>query len=77
MALVLRKELGRRLKKNGLNPERNDIKQDLQKLQEVTVEGAGEKVIIRTEDRGTCSAVFKAVRIALPLTIQKPESLKM
>jgi len=71
LALVLRKELDRRLERSGLNLEWFDIKQDLKGLQEITMDEAGKKVIIRTETRGTCSSVFKAVGMALPPTIQK------
>jgi len=77
LALVLRKELDKRLERSGLNPEWFDIKQDLKSLEEITIDDAGEKVIIRTEARGTCSSVFKAVGMALPPTIQKTEYHEM
>ncbi len=77
LALVLRKELDRRLENSGYTPEWYDIKQDLKDLQEVTIEENGEKIKIRTEARGDCSTVFKAVGMALPPTVQKVKSLKM
>ncbi len=71
LALVLRKELDKRLERSGLNLEWFDIKQDLKNLEEITIDDAGKKVIIRTEAKGTCSSVFRAVGMALPPTIQK------
>jgi len=73
LALVLRKELDKRLERSGLNLEWFDIKQDLKSLQEITIDDTGKKVVLRTEARGTCSSVFKAVGMALPPTIQKTE----
>ncbi|WP_294957239.1 IS1634 family transposase [Sulfurovum sp.] len=77
LALVLRKELDMRLEKSGLNLEWFDIKQDLKNLQEITIDDAGQKVILRTEAKGTCSSVFQAVGMTLPPTIRKPEPMKM
>ena len=71
LALVLRKELDKRLERYGMNLEWYEIKQDVKSLEEITIDDAGEKVIIRTETRGTCSSVFRSVGMALPPTIQK------
>ena len=51
--------------------DENGIHMIPKKLEEITIDDAGEKVIIRTEARGTCSSVFRAMGMALPPTIQK------
>ncbi|SEM25035.1 hypothetical protein SAMN04489760_12937, partial [Syntrophus gentianae] len=71
LALVLRKELDRRLEKAGHDFEWSDIKQDLKALQEVTLEDSGKKLAIRSECQGVCGKVFQAVGVALPLTIRE------
>lgn len=71
LALVLRKELDRRLEKAGHDFEWADIKQDLKALQEVTLEDNGKRLAIRSECQGVCGKVFQAVGVALPLTIRE------
>ena len=69
LALVLRKELDRRLKQYGHDFEWADIKQDLKSLQQVLIEDNGKSLAIRTECFGTCGKVFQAVGVAVPPTI--------
>jgi transposase len=71
LALVLRKELDRRLLKAGHDFEWADITQDLNALQEITMEDHGRKLAVRTECRGTCGKVFQAVGVAIPNTIRE------
>jgi len=71
LALVLRKELDRRLEKAGHCFEWADIKQDLKSLQEILIEDDGKKLAIRSECKGTCGKVFQAVKMAIPLTIRE------
>jgi transposase len=71
LALVLRKELDRRLKAYGHDFEWADIKQDLKALQQVLIEDNGKSLAIRTECLGTCGKVFHAVGVALPPTIRQ------
>lgn len=71
LALVLRKELDRRLEKAGHNLEWVDIKQDLKSLQEITIKENGRRLAIRTECRGVCGKVFQAVGVAIPPTIRE------
>ena len=71
LALVLIKELYRRLEKAGHNFELADIKQDLSALQEITLEDNGKKLAIRSACKGVCGKVFQAVGVALPLTIRE------
>jgi transposase len=71
LALVIRKELDRRLEKAGHCFEWADIKQDLKALQEITIEDRGKTLAIRSECLGTCGKIFQAVGVAIPPTIRK------
>lgn len=72
LALLLRKELDKRLEAHNLDIEWNDIKRDLLSLQEVVIEETqNRKVVIRTSPQGVCSSIFKAVGVALPPTIRE------
>lgn len=70
LALVLRKELDRRLEKNGQHFEWAEIKQDLKALQRVTIEENDRRLSIRSQSQGVCGKVFQAVGVAMPPTIQ-------
>jgi transposase len=71
LAMVLRKELDRRLEKAGYNFEWADIKQDLKALQEITIEDRGKALVVRSECLGICGKVFQAVGVAIPSTIRE------
>ena len=71
LALVLRKELERRLNAAGHVYEWSDIKQDLKALQQVTIEEDGKRLVIRSECKGVCGKVFQSVGVALPPTIKE------
>lgn len=71
LALVVRKELDRRLAEAGYCFEWADIKQDLKALQEVAIEDGGRSLVLRTECAGTCGKVFQAVGVAIPPTIRE------
>ncbi len=71
LALVIRKELDRRLEKAGHCFEWADIKQDLKALQEITIEDRGKTLAIRSDCLGTCGKVFQAVGVAIPPTIRE------
>jgi len=71
LALVLRKELDRRLEEAGHCFEWADIKQDLKSLQQVVIQDNGKFLALRTECVGTCSRVFQAVGVAIPPTIRE------
>ena len=71
LALVLRKELDRRLEKLGYDFEWADIKQDIKALQEITIEDRGKTLIVRSECLGICGKVFQAVGVAIPPTIRE------
>lgn len=70
LALVLRKELDRRLQQHGHSFEWADIKQDLKALQEVKIKDNGKSLALRTECLGTCGKIFQAVGVAIPPTIR-------
>ena len=71
LALVLRKELERRLEEAGHCFEWADIKRDLKGLQEVIIEDKGKSLALRTECVGVCGKVFQAVGVATPPTIRE------
>ncbi len=70
LALVLRKELYRRLEAAGHSFEWSEIKQDLSALKEVVIEDSGKRFAVRTQCLGTCTSVFRAVGVAIPPTIR-------
>ena len=71
LALVLRKELERRLNQAGHLFEWSDIKQDLKALQQVTIEEGGKCFAMRSECKGHCGKIFQAVKVALPPAIRE------
>ena len=71
LALVLRKELDRRLQKAGHHFEWAEIKQDLKALQRVTIEEDGRRLSIRSQAQGVCGKIFQAVGVAMPPTIRE------
>ena len=71
LALVLRKELEKRLNNAGHVFEWSDIKQDLKALNQVTIEEDGKRFIIRSESKGHCGKIFQATKVALPPTIRE------
>jgi transposase len=71
LALVLRKELERRLEEAGYCLEWADMKQDLKALQEVIIQENGKSLALRTECVGGCGKIFQAVGVAIPPTIRE------
>jgi len=71
LALILRKELERRLESSGHCFEWAHIKQDLKALQETVIEEKGTRLAVRSQCVGTCGKVFQAVGVALPQTIRE------
>jgi len=68
---VWRKDLCRRLDAAGHAFECSDIEQDLEALQETTIEDNGKRLAIRNQCLATCGKVFQAVRVTIPSTIRK------
>lgn len=71
LALVLRKELERKLEQSGHVFEWAHIKQDLQALQETYIEENGKRLAIRSKSEGVCGKVFQSVGVAMPATIRE------
>ena len=71
LALVLKKELDRRLEQMGHCFEWSDIKQDLKSLQEISLQEGGTSLLIRSECKGTCGKIFQSVGVAIPPTIRE------
>ena len=73
LALVLRQELQARLAAKGQTPEWADVLRDLERVQYVEVEHAGQHYRLRTELTGTAGRVFQAAGVAVPPTVQVVE----
>jgi hypothetical protein len=71
LALVLKKELYRRLDSAGHTFEWADIKQDLSALRETVLHEDGKRLAVRSQCLGTCGKVFQAVGVAVPPTIRE------
>jgi hypothetical protein len=71
LALVLAKELEDRLAAVGLKPERRELLADLDRLQEIEVEQAGKRFILRSPVTGMAGKAFQAVGVALPPNIRE------
>ncbi len=69
LALILKKELDRRLNAAGHVFEWADIIHDLKALQQVQIEENDKRFSIRTECKGNCGKIFQALGVALPPTI--------
>ncbi len=69
LALILKKELDRRLNAAGHVFEWTDIIHDLKALQQVQIEENDKRFSIRTECKGNCGKIFQAVGVALPPSI--------
>ena len=71
LALVLLKELYDRLDSRGWgHVEWQRLKDDLEMLQEMTVENSGKTFVIRSELAGDTGKALQATGVALPPTIQ-------
>jgi transposase len=71
LALMLKKELDRRIESSDYSFEWSEIKQDLKALQEIIIEDNGKTLAIRSECVRTCGKIFKAVGVAIPPTIRE------
>ena len=66
LALVIRHELDRALSAQGVVPEWNDVRRDLEALQEIEVHDGESRYWLRTPLRGAASAVFRSLSLAAP-----------
>ena len=69
LALMLKKELYRRLELSGHSFEWADIKLDLKALTETVIEENGKRLAVRSSCKGACGKVFQSVGVAIPPTI--------
>jgi len=70
LAILLRRELERRLAEKGHDFEWNNILHDLASLEDVTAEISGKHVIFRSEMKGCAGKVFQAAGVAIPSAIR-------
>ena len=71
LALLLAKELEDRLHRHGVAAEWGDIRRDLDRLQEITLEQDGKRLLLRTPTTGIAGKLFQAVGVALPPNLQE------
>jgi hypothetical protein len=71
LALLLRKELQDRLEAQGENLEWAELLRDLEALQYTEVESYGKRFLLRSDLAETTAAVFRAVGVAVPPTVQQ------
>jgi hypothetical protein len=72
LALRLRSELEDRLAARGHGDlEWAQILRDLDRVQEIEIDKAGSRFLLRTETAGTATKVFQAAGVALPPTVRR------
>lgn len=71
LALMLKKELYRRLEDCGHSFEWAEIRQDLKALTETLIEEDGKRLAVRSQCKGICGKVFQSVGVAIPPTIRE------
>jgi hypothetical protein len=70
LALVLKKELADRCVARGFQPEWDEVRRDLDRLQEVEVEQDGKRFVLRTPVTGCAGKLFQTLGVALPPNIR-------
>ncbi|MGH8732311.1 MAG: IS1634 family transposase [Burkholderiales bacterium] len=73
LALALQKELADRCAAQGFQPEWDDVRRDLDRLQEVEVEQDGKRFVLRTPTTGCAGKLFQTLGVALPPNIRAAE----
>jgi len=73
LALLLRKELQDRLEAQGGKLEWAALLSDLEALQYTELKSQGKRFLLRSDLEGTCAAVFRAVGVAIPPSVQRIE----
>lgn len=68
LAILLRRELERRLAERGWSFEWNDILHDLAAVEEVTARLSGKEVVFRSEMKGCAGKVYQAAGARIPPT---------
>jgi transposase len=73
LALLLRTELQDRLEAQGDKLEWEELLRDLEALQYAVVDNQDKRFLLRSDLAGTTAAVFRAVGVAIPPSVQKTE----
>ena len=71
LALVLKKELERRLQAAGIELEWGDLMRDLDRLRETAVELQGKRFVVRSKAYGAVGKVVQCVGARLPATVRR------
>jgi len=71
LTLVLAKELTRLCDAKGLKPEWQPLLNDLDRLQQATIEKDGKAITVRTPTAGMVGSVFQAAGVAIPANIRE------
>lgn len=71
LALVVMKELQVRMEAKGFTHEWEEIRRDLEALEEVEVEKDSEIFYLRTDLRGVCHDIFRACGVAIPPSVRQ------
>ena len=71
LALVLKKELERRLQAAGIELEWGDLMRDLDWLRETAVELQGKRFVVRSKAYGAVGKVVQCVGARLPATVRR------
>jgi transposase len=71
LALVVMKELQARMEAKGFTPEWEEVRRDLEALEEVEVEKDSETFYLRTDLRGVCHDIFRACGVAIPPSVRQ------
>jgi hypothetical protein len=74
LALVLKKELADRCAARGFQPERDEARRGLDRLQAVEVEQDGKRLILRTPVTGCAGKLFQTLGVALPPSLRAAPS---
>lgn len=71
LALVVMKELQARMEAKGFTHEWEEIRRDLEALEEVEIEKGSETFYLRTDLRGVCHDIFRACGVAIPPSVRQ------
>jgi hypothetical protein len=73
LALVLMKHVQDVMDENAINAEWDDLKRDLDSLEEIELQASGKRFVLRSEAKGAIGKLFQAARVALPQNIRQIE----
>ena len=73
LALLLIKKLNMRLEEKGLKFEWDEILRDLDSLEEIEIEKEDKRFLLRSDLKGCCGDIFRAVGVAVPPSFRELE----